>query len=121
MFLICHASFVTRDSVQVPDLKLLDSTDSLPAYEMYLRQKGIDSAHPSASVIPSLAQRLEIFVHNFFFQWPVFPSYATPHLPYISLDHSFELGSRASPPTISTVRTVRFVLSSYGGTNRMSA
>ena len=81
MFLICHASFVTRDSVQVPDLKLLDSTDSLPAYEMYLRQKGIDSAHPSASVIPSLAQRLEIFVHIFFSNGPFSPHMRHPISP----------------------------------------
>ena len=41
--------------------KHLDSTDGLPAYEMYVRHKGKDS-HASAAVLPAIEARIGAFV-----------------------------------------------------------
>lgn len=44
-----------------PDLNKLDSIDRLPAYELYLRNLGVDQ-HPAARALPALEARLAAFV-----------------------------------------------------------
>jgi hypothetical protein len=45
-----------------PDPKHLDSTDGLPAYEMYLRHKGEDMHPAAASTLPPIEARLRAFL-----------------------------------------------------------
>ena len=44
------------------DEKHLDSTDGLPAYEMYVRHKGKDSHAAAAAVLPAIEARIGAFV-----------------------------------------------------------
>lgn len=50
-------------SSMVPDLKKLDSTDGLPAYETYARNMGSD-LHPSASTLAPLWERMTTYVQG---------------------------------------------------------
>ena len=45
-----------------PDPKHLDSTDGLPAYEMYIRHKGVDMHPAAASTLPPIEARFGAFL-----------------------------------------------------------
>ena len=45
-----------------PDPRHLDSTDGLPAYEMYIRHKGVDMHAAAASTLPAIEARFGAFL-----------------------------------------------------------
>lgn len=45
-----------------PDPRHLDSTDGLPAYETYIRHKGVDTHPAAASMLPQIEARFGVFL-----------------------------------------------------------